>query len=153
MLHLPPLYPITDARLDLPLSAQVRRLGAAGFPLVQFRGKPLDARTQWRELTLALEASGDNGGWPAICVNDRADLAVLAAFSGRVPWGVHLGQTDLPAGRPGGCRGWAGSTWGAPPAGSRNGTGRTRPGTTPAWARSGPPGPSPATPSHWGRKA
>ena len=36
-MHLPPLYPITDPGSDLPLSTQIRRLGEAGFPLVQFR--------------------------------------------------------------------------------------------------------------------
>jgi thiamine-phosphate pyrophosphorylase len=97
MLHLPPLYPITDATLAEPLSAQIRRLGEAGFPLVQFRGKPLEAMAQCSELRTALEESRANGGWPLICVNDRADLAVLAAREGLVPWGLHLGQGDLPA--------------------------------------------------------
>jgi thiamine-phosphate diphosphorylase len=97
MLHLPPLYPITDATLPEPLSAQIRRLGEAGFPLVQFRGKPLDARTQWVELRAALAEAAANGGWPLICVNDRADLAMLAAQEGLTPWGLHLGQGDLPA--------------------------------------------------------
>ncbi len=96
MLPLPPLYPITDARLELPLSEQVRRFGEAGFPLVQLRGKPLDPRAQWEELRKALIASRDNGGWPLVCVNDRADLAVLAAREGLMPWGLHLGQGDLP---------------------------------------------------------
>ena len=95
-MHLPPLYPITDPHSRLTLSAQVLRLGEAGFPLVQFRGKPLDPLTQWRELEAALGAAADRGGWPAVCVNDRADLAVLAAGAGRVPWGLHLGQGDLP---------------------------------------------------------
>jgi thiamine-phosphate pyrophosphorylase len=97
-MHLPPLYPITDARLELSLSAQIRRLGAAGFPLVQFRGKPLDPGTQYQELTTALREAEAQGGWPAICVNDRADLAVLAAQEGLRPWGLHLGQGDLPPG-------------------------------------------------------
>lgn len=97
MLQLPPLYPITDATRPEPLSAQIRRLGEAGFPLVQFRGKPLDANTQWLELRTALEASTANGGWPFICVNDRADLAMLAVRVGCPPWGLHLGQKDLPA--------------------------------------------------------
>ena len=96
MLHLPPLYPITDATLPETLSAQIRRLGEAGFPLVQFRGKPLDANTQWCELRKALEEATANGGWPLICVNDRADLALLAAREGLAPWGLHLGQDDLP---------------------------------------------------------
>jgi thiamine-phosphate pyrophosphorylase len=95
-MHLPPLYPITDARLGLSLSGQIRRLGEAGFPLVQFRGKPLALLDQARELREALEASAARGGWPAICVNDRADLAVLCAADGLAPWGLHLGQQDLP---------------------------------------------------------
>ncbi len=97
MLHLPPLYPVTDATRPEPLSVQIRRLGQAGFPLVQFRGKPLDHRTQWEELRKALSEAAANGGWPLICVNDRADLAMLAAREGLVPWGLHLGQADLPA--------------------------------------------------------
>ena len=97
MLHLPPLYPITDASRPEPLSAQIRRLGEAGFPLVQFRGKPLDAKAQWTELRAALADAAANGGWPFICVNDRADLAMLAAQEGLAPWGLHLGQGDLPA--------------------------------------------------------
>ena len=79
MIHLPPLYPITDTRRPEPLEDQIQRLGAAGFPLVQFRGKPLDAGAQWRALRTALAAARDRGGWPAICVNDRADLALLAS--------------------------------------------------------------------------
>jgi len=97
MLHLPPLYPITDATRPESLSAQIRRLGEAGFPLVQFRGKPLDAHAQWIELRTALAEAAANGGWPMICVNDRADLAILAAREGLAPWGLHLGQEDLPA--------------------------------------------------------
>jgi thiamine-phosphate pyrophosphorylase len=95
-MHLPALYPITDARSPIPLSAQIRRLGDAGFPLVQFRGKPLDTEAQWRELRTALAEAAERGGWPAICVNDRADLAQRAAREGLAPWGLHLGQGDLP---------------------------------------------------------
>jgi thiamine-phosphate diphosphorylase len=97
MLHLPPLYPITDATRAESLSDQVRRFGAVGFPLVQFRGKPLELAAEWRELRKALEEAKANGGWPMICLNDRADLAVLAARQGLAPWGLHLGQGDLPA--------------------------------------------------------
>lgn len=97
MLPLPPLYPITDATRPESLSAQIRRLGEAGFPLVQFRGKPLDGKAQWLELRAALAESAAHGGWPMICVNDRADLAMLAAREGLAPWGLHLGQGDLPA--------------------------------------------------------
>jgi len=97
-LSLPPIYPITDPGLERPLADQVRRLGRAGFPLVQFRGKPLDAKAQWLELRRALGEAADEGGWPMIVVNDRADLAVLAAAEGLPPWGLHLGQEDLPPG-------------------------------------------------------
>ena len=71
-------------------------MGAAGFPLVQFRGKPLDSHRQWLELATALRESQAQGGWPFICINDRADLAVLAVHEGLKPWGLHLGQGDLP---------------------------------------------------------
>ncbi len=74
----------------------MKRFGDAGFPLVQFRGKPLEADAQWTELRKALEESRASGGWPWICLNDRADLAVLAAQEGLTPWGLHLGQEDLP---------------------------------------------------------
>ncbi|MBP1628563.1 MAG: shikimate kinase [Holophagaceae bacterium] len=96
MMPLPPIYPITDARLAMPLAEQIRHLGALGFPLVQFRGKPLDAQDQWLQLRQALAESAANGGWPLIVVNDRADLALLAAREGLAPWGLHLGQDDLP---------------------------------------------------------
>ncbi|HET8901502.1 MAG TPA: thiamine phosphate synthase [Holophagaceae bacterium] len=96
MRPLPPLYPITDAGSALSLAAQIARYGDAGMALVQFRGKHLDAKAQWEQLHEALSASHGNGGWPLICVNDRADLAVLAAAEGQSPWGLHLGQGDLP---------------------------------------------------------
>jgi thiamine-phosphate diphosphorylase len=79
------------------LSRQIARFAAKGFPLIQFRGKPLSVNDQWRELRMALAESSQDGGWPLIAVNDRADLAILAASEGTAPWGLHLGQSDLPA--------------------------------------------------------
>lgn len=96
MIQLPPIYPLTDPCRAASLSEQVKKFGEAGFPLVQFRGKPLDAKAQYEELITSLRQAHDHGGWPMICVNDRADLAVLAAHEGLAPWGLHLGQTDLP---------------------------------------------------------
>jgi len=119
-MHLPPLYPITDPASPQPLSEQIRALGEAGFPLVQFRGKPLDARTQWQELRAALGTAAARGGWPAICVNDRADLAVIAAADGLAPWGLHLGQDDLPAGAARALPGLAGLHLGASTHGPRH---------------------------------
>jgi thiamine-phosphate pyrophosphorylase len=97
MLALPPLYPIISASQKLPLSSQVARFADAGCPLVQFRGKPLSAAQQWEELRAALIRASENGGWPLIAVNDRSDLAMLATAEGLAPWGLHLGQTDMPA--------------------------------------------------------
>jgi thiamine-phosphate pyrophosphorylase len=97
MMHFPPLYPITDATQELSLSGQIVRFAQAGFPLVQFRGKSAPISEQWSELRLALTESFHNGGWPLIVVNDRADLAILAACEGMAPWGLHLGQSDLSA--------------------------------------------------------
>lgn len=96
MLQLPPLYPITDATRPEPLADQVRRFGEAGFSLVQFRGKPLTVAGQYAQLKQALEEAQANGGWPRIVVNDRADLALVLASEGLSPWGLHLGQGDLP---------------------------------------------------------
>ncbi|HET6331068.1 MAG TPA: shikimate kinase [Holophagaceae bacterium] len=96
MRPLPPIYPITNADSDLSLAAQIARYGGAGMALVQFRGKPLDVKAQWEQLREALTTAHCNGGWPLICVNDRADLAVMAAAEGHRLWGLHLGQGDLP---------------------------------------------------------
>jgi thiamine-phosphate diphosphorylase len=96
MISLPALYPITDDASEVSPADQITRLGAMGFPLVQFRCKTLDARAQFEALCSALRASRENGGWPQICVNDRADLALLAVEAGLSPWGLHLGQDDLP---------------------------------------------------------
>ena len=113
MRPLPPLYPLTDATRPEPLAEQIARLGAAGFPLVQFRGKPLGAGEQWSQLRQALLAAASGGGWPLICVNDRADLAVLAAQEDLAPWGLHLGQSDLPHQEAGALPGLAGLRLGA----------------------------------------
>ncbi|MCL1908422.1 MAG: thiamine phosphate synthase [Holophagaceae bacterium] len=96
MLSIPPLYPITDPRIDLSLSRQVSRFADAGFPLVQFRGKGVAAKEHWQELRTSLSLAEENGGWPQIIVNDRADFAILATREGLEPWGLHLGQRDIP---------------------------------------------------------
>ena len=97
MIQIPPLYPITDASLELPLSEQVRRFAIANFPIIQFRAKLMPVNDQWRELRETLLQASENGGWPLIVINDRADLALFAANEGIAPWGLHLGQTDIPA--------------------------------------------------------
>jgi thiamine-phosphate pyrophosphorylase len=94
--QLPPLYPLTDATLAEPLDVQVARLGAAGFSLVQVRAKWMETPALKAALRAALGQSQAGGGWPRLVVNDRADLASQLAEEGLAPWGVHLGQGDLP---------------------------------------------------------
>ena len=54
-------------------------------------------KRQWEELRQSLVQAKENGGWPLIVVNDRADLVILAIEDGLEPWGLHSGQTDIPA--------------------------------------------------------
>lgn len=97
-LQLPALYPLTDETRPESLEAQVARLGAAGFSLVQVRAKAASAPEMLEQLRRILQRAQAEGGWPRIVVNDRADLAVLLAQEGLAPWGLHLGQEDLPPG-------------------------------------------------------
>lgn len=97
MLNLPPLYPATDAQLPASLSEQIQGLGAAGFPLVQFRAGSLPREASWEQLRRALAAAQSNGGWPAICVHDDAELFLRAKREGMPPWGLLLdGDRTLP---------------------------------------------------------
>jgi len=97
-MSLPPLYPITDPAAPLSLAAQIRRLGEAGFPVVQFHGQGLDAASQWRELEAALRAAAASGGWPAIVLDARSDLAGRALAAGLAPRVLALGSDGLPPG-------------------------------------------------------
>ncbi|MBI3130487.1 MAG: thiamine phosphate synthase [Acidobacteria bacterium] len=97
-LHLPALYPLTDETRPEPLEEQVSRLGAAGFSLVQVRAKALPVEALADSLRRILQRARAEGGWPRIVVNDRADLAQLLARESLAPWGLHLGQGDLPPG-------------------------------------------------------
>ncbi len=95
-LQLPALYPLTDESRPEALEAQVARLGRAGFSLVQVRAKALPADALMDQLRRIQQRAQAEGGWPRIVVNDRADLALLLAREGLAPWGLHLGQADLP---------------------------------------------------------
>ncbi|HJV23214.1 MAG TPA: thiamine phosphate synthase [Holophagaceae bacterium] len=95
-LRLPALYPLTDEARPESLEEQVARLGAAGFSLVQVRAKALPADALLDQLRSILAQAEAEGGWPRIVLNDRADLAVALAREGLAPWGLHLGQDDLP---------------------------------------------------------
>lgn len=89
-IHLPKIYPITDARLSgLSHAEQVRRLSAGGATLVQLREKHLSPREFYREAEDALRVARELG--VRLIINDRADIAHALAADG-----VHLGQDDLP---------------------------------------------------------
>ena len=95
-IRLPALYPIADASLPLPLEDQVRRLGLAGFSLVQVRAKGESDEALLPVLRGILAGAAEAGGWPRLVINDRADLAEDLAADGLVAWGLHLGQGDEP---------------------------------------------------------
>ena len=89
-MHLPKLYPITDARLTgLSHVEQVARLGAGGATLVQLREKHLSPVEFYREALEALRVARALG--VRLIINDRADIALALHADG-----VHLGQDDLP---------------------------------------------------------
>lgn len=88
-LVLPKLYVILDATLlnNSPLDC-AQELAAAGVRLLQYRDKTASARdllATSRELVSSLNSYG-----ASLVVNDRPDIAVLAAAAG-----AHVGQEDL----------------------------------------------------------
>lgn len=89
-LHLPKIYPITDAEISgLSHAEQVRRLIAGGATLIQLREKQKAAGDWFPDALAAAKLCRENG---VICiVNDRVDIAIAIAADG-----VHLGQDDMP---------------------------------------------------------
>jgi thiamine-phosphate pyrophosphorylase len=87
---LPRLYPIADrscfADSDA-LYAFVHELLAAGITLLQYRNKRGSARQMLQEARELRRIASDRA---RLIMNDRADLALAAAFDG-----VHVGQDDL----------------------------------------------------------
>jgi len=88
-LVIPRLYVILDAgRMTGSAEETAKQLIAAGVRMLQYRNKSGSARETLeaaRKLTVMAKASST-----AFCVNDRPDIAYLAAAGG-----VHVGQTDL----------------------------------------------------------
>lgn len=91
-MKLPRLYPILDAGFlegrALDLRSVAEQMRAAGVSLVQYRDKTGSPQTVLRNAALIHEAF--SGVDCKLILNDRADLAVLAAWDG-----VHVGQGDL----------------------------------------------------------
>lgn len=88
--QLPRFCPIVDRffRPDLPLDKIAGALGEVGVRLVQLRAKQATSQGllgETRQLLALLPPDC------SLVVNDRADIAALAAAAG-----VHLGQADLP---------------------------------------------------------
>ena len=99
MIQLPPIYPITDARRREPLSS---RCAAGRRPASRWcssGASPWTRAPSGRNCARPWGRRRSRGGWPAICVNDRADLARAGGPGGPGPWGLHLGQDGPAAGR------------------------------------------------------
>ena len=91
-LDLPKVYPITDTRLSgLSHAEQVARLIEGGASLIQLRDKHAAPREFYREAATALEVARDHNA--RLIINDRVDIALALKADG-----VHLGETDIPAG-------------------------------------------------------
>ena len=91
-LELSSLYAIVDAGCfpDAPsLYRFTEELLAGGVRLLQYRNKSGNARLMLEQARELKRIAGDQ---PALIMNDRADLCVLAGYDG-----VHLGQDDLSA--------------------------------------------------------
>jgi len=90
MLSLPRLYAILDAACfpdEQRMFAAAEELVGAGVTLLQYRNKSGSARQM---LEQAKELKRRLGSSVKLIMNDRADLALAAAFDG-----VHVGQDDL----------------------------------------------------------
>jgi thiamine-phosphate pyrophosphorylase len=86
---LPRLYAIADASFSNPVDA-ARVLFDAGVRLLQVRNKTSNARQLLDQVERIVQLAPSDA---AVVVNDRPDIARLAQAAG-----VHLGQTDMPAG-------------------------------------------------------
>jgi thiamine-phosphate pyrophosphorylase len=85
---LPRLYAIADASFSDPVEI-ARSLFDGGVRLLQVRNKTSNARELLDQVERILQLAPPDA---AVIVNDRPDVARLAAASG-----AHLGQTDMPA--------------------------------------------------------
>jgi thiamine-phosphate pyrophosphorylase len=86
---LPRLYAIADASFSSPVDA-AQALFDAGVRLLQVRNKTSNARQLLDQVERIIQRAPSDA---AVIVNDRPDIARLAGAAG-----VHLGQTDMPAG-------------------------------------------------------
>ena len=85
---LPRLYAIADASFSDPVDA-ARALFDGGVRLLQVRNKTSNAHELLNQVECIIRLAPAGA---AVIVNDRPDVARLAAAAG-----VHLGQTDMPA--------------------------------------------------------
>lgn len=87
------LYLVTNRELALPLSVEeaVEQAIRGGVTLVQLRDKKAGSRELF-QAALALKKITDRYSIPLI-INDRADIMLASGAAG-----VHVGQSDLPAG-------------------------------------------------------
>lgn len=89
-LHLPRIYPITDARISgISHAEQVERLIAGGATLIQLREKHASPNDFYEASALAIKIAKRHS--VRVIINDRVDIALALKADG-----VHLGQDDLP---------------------------------------------------------
>ena len=86
---LPRLYAIADASFSNPVNL-AKALFDGGVRLIQVRNKTANARELLDQVERIMLLRPDGA---TVIVNDRFDIAELAGAAG-----VHLGQTDIPAG-------------------------------------------------------
>jgi len=86
---LPRLYAIADSSFSSPVHA-AQALFDAGVRLIQVRNKTSSSRQLLDQVERIIQLAPSDA---AVIVNDRPDIARLAQAAG-----VHLGQTDMPAG-------------------------------------------------------
>ena len=138
-------------RLARPLSAQIRRAGRrrvpAGAVPRQAAGRPRPSGWNCRR---PLGRPRPGAGGPPSASTTGPTWRCWPRPEGLAPWGLHLGQGDLPAAEARKLPGLGGLHLGA----STHGPAEWEapgppPATTPGSARSGPPPPSPGTPRRW----
>ncbi|GAA4767484.1 thiamine phosphate synthase [Microbacterium gilvum] len=94
----PSVYLVADAASvgDRPVADIVAAAVDGGVSAVQIRGKELSAAELLRVVE---EAALHMAGRATLLVNDRVDVFLAARAAGAAVDGVHIGQSDLPAGR------------------------------------------------------
>lgn len=95
--HYLPLYLVTDTLLcgERPVADVAAAAVSGGATCVQVRNKTASSRELLAQLTAVADAVGS---MVPVLVDDRVDVFLAARAAGSPVSGVHIGQSDLPAG-------------------------------------------------------